>query len=537
MTGPDTDSFPHSGLCWYALQRLPGLLDAFSREINGVKEAEDIEYIHRMRVASRRLRAALPLFRACFEEKQFKNWMKELTRITRALGEARDADVQIAFLQKSLKRIQKNSGIQTGHAPPDMPPMEPAIRFLLAALQEKRSTLQAHVNSSLAMLEKRGMTGEMQQVFGSMDNEIRATRKRPRISAIPMTAALRIGKRLTDLLSYEPWVFHPEAVAEHHAMRIAAKKLRYTMEVYGPAYRNNMKKPLARVKRVQEILGGIHDCDVWIDYITTLLLRERSLLRGKGSKRPDPGTLASFRILLHDREQERKRLYRQFVRYWQALARANLWEDLRVSLDSGRKSRYRPPASYSEDDAHSIVSTLSLPDPGSQPHSRHVTDLALMLFDNLQEVHNLGAHDRFILSCAGLLHYSGSKSGKREHNRHVAGMLFVDDRLPFDLEERAILADIVLSHQGKKRASANPYRDLISPDNRRKAGMLAALLRIADGLDTTRTGSVDIIRCTITEGAVSCSVSGPGDIIVERQHAQDRADLFLQVFGKPLVIS
>ena len=60
MTLPANAVTRPAGLCWYGLQKLPSLLDAFTREITGVKEAQDIEYIHRMRVASRRLRAALP---------------------------------------------------------------------------------------------------------------------------------------------------------------------------------------------------------------------------------------------------------------------------------------------------------------------------------------------------------------------------------------------------------------------------------------------------------------------------------------------
>jgi CHAD domain-containing protein len=86
------------------MQRLPPLLEAFEKEIEGVRAAEDIEYIHRMRVASRRLRAALPLFLSCLPQKQYARWMKEITGITRALGEARDADVQIAFLARFRKK-------------------------------------------------------------------------------------------------------------------------------------------------------------------------------------------------------------------------------------------------------------------------------------------------------------------------------------------------------------------------------------------------------------------------------------------------
>ena len=90
--------------CSFGVQRLLPLLDAFSKEIEGVESGQDIEYIHRMRVASRRLRAALPLFFSCIPEKKYRVWMLEIQKITRALGEARDTDVQIAFITKIIKK-------------------------------------------------------------------------------------------------------------------------------------------------------------------------------------------------------------------------------------------------------------------------------------------------------------------------------------------------------------------------------------------------------------------------------------------------
>ena len=95
---------PLKAECIFGVQRLLPLLDAFSKEIDGVKTAQDIEHIHRMRVASRRLRAALPLFASCFPEKKYQQWMEEIRKVTRALGEARDTDVQIAFLTKLIKK-------------------------------------------------------------------------------------------------------------------------------------------------------------------------------------------------------------------------------------------------------------------------------------------------------------------------------------------------------------------------------------------------------------------------------------------------
>jgi len=537
MTVPDKDTAGHSGLCWYGMQKMPGLLDAFTREMDGVKDAQDIEYIHRMRVASRRLRAALPLFRSCFPDKQYKKWMQEITKITRALGEARDADVQIAFLQKSLKKIPKKAVLPGKPSLSDQTSTEPAIRFLLSALQKKRRILQKHVLLALNDLEKSRVTDEMLLMFTTIDRELKAERKKPRTCGIPPIAALRIGKRLFTFLSYEPWVLHPEAVAEHHATRIAAKKLRYTMEIYGSVYRNNLEKPIARVKKMQEILGDIHDCDVWIDQITSLLLRERARLRsGTGSKRPDTATLSSLRALLHERETERKRRYRQFVRYWQALERVHLWDEFRASLDTGRKSSFRPEGSYQDDEAAELVNVLADIYPGTRSHCLHVTMLALRLFDDLQHMHNLGLHDRFLLGCAGHLHDIGWKYGQQGHNRRGAAMVFTDQTLPFDLKERGLLAFVVLSHRGKIRLLKQPYLDFISPEHRKKALMLAAILRIADGLDYPHTGSVQDVNCSLCGDEILCTITGTGDMTVEKERARGKADLFGQVFGRPLVI-
>lgn len=537
MTVPGNADLPHSGVCWYGMQKLPDLLNAFTVEITGVKEAKDIEYIHRMRVASRRLRAALPLFSSCFPEKQYARWMKELTKITRALGDARDADVQISFLQKTLKKIQKVQGTKTNDTGGDNPSIEPAVRFLLESLRKKRGILQKRVLSAVTTLEKSQVTDEMQQAFTALNSGYGVMRIKPNLPGVPPLAALRISRRLSTLLSYDPWVLHPEAVAEHHATRIAAKKLRYTMEIYGSLYRNSLRKPLARVKKIQEILGDIHDCDVWIDHITLTLLRERTLLRsGKGTKRPDTITLGSLKLLLRDREAERKRRYRQFVSFWRSLSRTKLWDELKMTLDSGRKTMYRPRSSGSEGDALEAANTLAREYPEGLPHSRHVTALALQLFDSLEPLHNLGPRDRTLLECAGLLHDIGWKYGQAGHNKRGAEMIFSDETLPFDLSERGVIALCVLAHRGKERMSSHPCFSLLTPHFQKKTRVLAAILRVADGLDFLHTGSVSLVRCTLTPERVTCEITGTGDISAETGRAREKADLFRQVFERPLEI-
>src|SRR4030042_928233 len=144
--------------CIFGVQRILPLLDAFLGEIDGVRSAQDIEHIHRMRVASRRIRAALPLFKSCFPKKKFRVWMRELQKITRALGDARDADVQIAFLERLKK--ERALGDPCSDTGTEIRPVD-VETFLLSRLQKKRQKLQGTVLSALEHLERSGIPGDM----------------------------------------------------------------------------------------------------------------------------------------------------------------------------------------------------------------------------------------------------------------------------------------------------------------------------------------------------------------------------------------
>lgn len=528
---------PRSGLCWYGMQKLPALIDAFSKEIPGVKASEDIEYIHRMRVASRRLRAALPLFEPCFPEEQFAIWMREVTKITRALGEARDADVQIAFLEKLQKKADNRPVSTTRKNTPVAPSESPAIIFLLGNLQKKRSLLQKRVLAALSRLEKSGVTDAIQREFSNRLSEFMTVRKRPSLCGIPSVAAFRISRRLNRLLSYDPWVQHPEAVAEHHATRIAAKKLRYTMEIYGSLYRNGLKKPLARVKKIQQILGEIHDCDVWIDHVTQILLVERTLLRSaKRTERPDTQTLASLRIFLQERETERSRLYNRFVRFWRSLTRTGLWTDLFRTLDTGRRKRVRPPPAGSDEETMAAIRAIADRTPDIAQHSRHVTMLALMLFDSLEPLHGLGPRDRFLLEAAGILHDIGWSEGRAGHGRRGALMVFTEEKIPLDIQEKGIISTAVVSHRGQVDPATYPYYSLLFSENQKRALMLAAILRLADGLDFMHNGSVQEVFCNCVSDKVFIEVTGTGDLSAEKEHARTKGDIFAKVFRSRPVI-
>jgi CHAD domain-containing protein len=65
---------------------------------DGVLDVDEVDRLHDMRVATRRLRAALEVFEACFPRKRFRKALRKVKALADALGERRDRDVEIAFL-------------------------------------------------------------------------------------------------------------------------------------------------------------------------------------------------------------------------------------------------------------------------------------------------------------------------------------------------------------------------------------------------------------------------------------------------------
>ena len=73
--------------------------------LDGVLDTGDIERVHDMRVATRRLRAVLEVFARCFPKKEHKRLLREVKELADALGERRDPDVAIASLERVLAEL------------------------------------------------------------------------------------------------------------------------------------------------------------------------------------------------------------------------------------------------------------------------------------------------------------------------------------------------------------------------------------------------------------------------------------------------
>ena len=82
-----------------------------------------------------------------------------------------------------------------------------------------------------------------------------------------------LAVRIAELYARVPVVSHPEMTEALHDMRIAAKRLRYTLELFRSEWGVSGQRQIERVKAIQEVLGGLHDHDVLISLIDDELSR------------------------------------------------------------------------------------------------------------------------------------------------------------------------------------------------------------------------------------------------------------------------
>jgi len=153
--------------------------------------------------------------------------------------------------------------------------------------------------------------------------------------------------RIGEFYSYEPVVSNPLATTDLHNMRIAAKRLRYTLELFSVVFADDGKRQIERVKAVQEALGNLHDLDVRIalisdelveltrDHITDL---DRALATSHpsthsalttGILRPPPGARErGLYGLLARQHADRQETYRHFKALWDQYAMEGMRDDL-----------------------------------------------------------------------------------------------------------------------------------------------------------------------------------------------------------------
>jgi CHAD domain-containing protein len=113
--------------------------DELFEHSRGVLDTDDIERVHDMRVASRRLRAAMEVFEDCFPPNRWRKALKQVKELADALGERRDRDVAIEFLSGLTGRVRGPDGDRLATVIDDLRDEQlEANEKLAPAVREKR---------------------------------------------------------------------------------------------------------------------------------------------------------------------------------------------------------------------------------------------------------------------------------------------------------------------------------------------------------------------------------------------------------------
>ncbi len=127
-------------------------LEEMLSNLAGTRAGDDIEALHDMRVASRRLRAALSVFAAAFPPRPFGVIEKEVARVTDALGAVRDADVQIEFMGQAADNAPESEKV--------------GLRAFLDHLNRERDRDRVLLVKELNRLEKSDFQKDFAQLLG-----------------------------------------------------------------------------------------------------------------------------------------------------------------------------------------------------------------------------------------------------------------------------------------------------------------------------------------------------------------------------------
>jgi CHAD domain-containing protein len=312
-----------------------------AEQFDGLRAAEDIEFVHRARVATRRLRAALRMFHGCFARKRFRRWRKAIRRTTASLGNARDRDVQIELLCGTLSALNARECF-------------PGISRILVQFERDRERLQRKVVKAVDRLEAQGILRQMQRTTKQVVQKAAGVGQVDDLSynvdvqtpAAYAQTGRHILRQVDELLQHQDSLANPDERERHHAMRIATKRLRYTLEIARPVYPGRLDEAVEAIKRVQSLLGDVHDCDVWAEHLDAFAAEEReriTALFGHAGRftRLQPG----IDFLRADRRGHREEVFKQLVDYWAELGRRRFWDGLiSVVLARGRSLVAQPPS-------------------------------------------------------------------------------------------------------------------------------------------------------------------------------------------------
>lgn len=214
---------------------------------------EDAEFVHQLRVGTRRSGAALRVFADAFPRKRLKATKQALRTLRQAAGGARDWDVFLAALPETKVFTQSAN--------------KPALDVLAGYALGQRAAAQTHLVTAEV-----GTGAAFRELSEALPERAREPDSEGAPANLGALAVHQLGDLLRELTTEAE--ANPTDPADLHALRITAKRLRYAIELFADCFPPMLKEVVyPEVERVQELLGDVQDASVGLARLTDIRAR------------------------------------------------------------------------------------------------------------------------------------------------------------------------------------------------------------------------------------------------------------------------
>jgi CHAD domain-containing protein len=262
----------------------------FLAEEDGVREDSDIEHVHDMRVATRRMRAILPVMEHVAQPDAVRKFRKQFKKTASALGDVRDCDVFMDQVSTYLSRLPEEQ--------------RDLVKPLTDALHRDRAEARVKLLKELDSKRYAGLKSNFAAFITNHAEQWDTTlRIRDVVGSI-------LWQRYEQLQVHEHHINLEDVAANDddmlHQVRIDGKRLRYILELLSTRFEEHVVPLLKQLKEMQDCLGALQDIAVAKEYVATL-------------KPGNDAEQAALDTYVASREEERARWFAEFPGHWQAL--------------------------------------------------------------------------------------------------------------------------------------------------------------------------------------------------------------------------